>query len=88
MRLAFSLLLAVMMTPLVSMPVANAQDAQAYVVSYIDVAPANRGTAVGLLRQLANASRKDEGNVRFEILQRAAPANQLAIVAIWKDQKA
>ena len=40
------------------------------------------------LRQLATASRKDEGNTRFEVLQRTAPSNQFAIVAIWKDQKA
>ncbi len=57
-------------------------------VSYIDVAPAARGTAASLLRQLANASRKDEGNMRFDILQRTAPSNQFAIVAVWKDQKA
>jgi quinol monooxygenase YgiN len=87
MRLVFSLLL-VMMVPLVMMPDVQAQDSQVYVVSYIDVAPANRSTATGLLRQLATDSRKDEGNERFEILQRTAPANQFAIVAVWKDQKA
>jgi quinol monooxygenase YgiN len=87
MRFVFSLVLAVMATPLISLPSALAQDAQVYVVSYLDVAPANRGTAAGLLRQLATDSRKDEGNLRFEILQRTAPSNQFAIVAIWKDQK-
>src|SRR5262249_12865148 len=35
-----------------------------------------------------NASRKDEGNTRFDVLQRTAPSNQFAIVAVWKDQKA
>ena len=40
------------------------------------------------MRQLAIASRKDEGNTRFDILQRTAPSNQFAIVAVWKDQKA
>ncbi len=88
MRLAFSLLLAMVLTPAISVATARAQDAAVYVVSYIDVAPAARGPAVGLLRQLANASRKDEGNLRFDILQRAAPPNQFAIVAVWKDQKA
>ncbi len=57
-------------------------------MSYIDVAPAARGTAVDALRKLAIASRKDDGNMRFEVLQRVAPSNQFAIVAIWKDQKA
>jgi quinol monooxygenase YgiN len=63
-------------------------DARVYVVSYIEVAPPGRDTAAGLLRQLANASQKDEGNARFEILQRVAAPNQFAIVAVWKDQKA
>jgi quinol monooxygenase YgiN len=88
MRLALSLLLAMVLTPIVSMQTAHAQDAAVYVVSYIDVAPATRSPAANLLRQLADASRKDEGNMRFDILQRTAPSNQFAIVAIWKDQKA
>jgi quinol monooxygenase YgiN len=88
MRLALSLVLAMVLTPIVSLQTAQAQDAAVYVVNYIDVAPANRGAAVNLLRQLAAASRKDEGNSRFEILQRTAPANQFAVVSTWKDQKA
>ena len=88
MRLALSLLLAMVLLPIASMPTTYAQDNAVYVVSYLDVAPAARGMATSLLRQLASASRKDEGNMRFDILQRAAPSNQFAIVAIWKDQKA
>jgi quinol monooxygenase YgiN len=88
MRLAVSLLLAMFLLPIASMQTAYAQDNAVYVVSYIDVAPAARGMATSLLRQLASASRKDEGNMRFDILQRTAPSNQFAIVAIWKDQKA
>jgi len=88
MRVALSLLFAVVLMPIVSMQTANAQDNTVYVVNYVDVAPAARATAVNLLRQLANASRKDEGNTRFDILQRMAPSNQFAIVAVWKDQKA
>jgi quinol monooxygenase YgiN len=88
MRLVVPLVLAMALTPIVSLQAAQAQDAAVYVVNYIDVAPANRGAAVNLLRQLATASRKDEGNSRFEILQRTAPANQFAIVSTWKDQKA
>jgi quinol monooxygenase YgiN len=88
MRFALTLLLAMVLTPLASTQPAHAQDAAVYVVSYIDVAPANRGNAASMLRTLATASRKDEGNTRFEILQRTTPPNQFAIVAIWKDQKA
>src|SRR5262249_10360138 len=88
MRVALSLLLAMALMPIVSMQTAYAQDNAVYVVSYVEVAPTTRETAARLLRQLANASRKDEGNTRFDILQRTAPSNQFAIVAIWKDQKA
>jgi quinol monooxygenase YgiN len=76
MRLVLSILLAMVLTPIVPMSTAHPQDATVYVVSYIDVTPAARGTAAGMLRQLATSSRKDEGN------------NQFAIVSIWKDQKA
>ena len=88
MRLAFTLLLALVLAPIASLGTAQAQDTAYYVVSYIDVAPANRGTAASLLRTLATASRKDEGNTRLEILQRTAPSNQFAVVSAWKDQKA
>jgi quinol monooxygenase YgiN len=87
MRFSISLLLAMALTPILAAPAAHAQDAAVYVVSYIDVAPAASATAAGLLRQLANGSRKDDGNMRFEILQRAAPSNQFVIVSIWRDQK-
>jgi len=87
MRVALSFLLAMVLLPIASMQAAYAQDNAVYVVSYIDVAPAARGMATSLLRQLASASRKDEGNTRFDILQRTAPSNQFAIVAVWKDQK-
>ena len=88
MRFVLSLLLAMVVAPIATAPAAQAQDTAYYVVSYIDVAPANRGTATTMLRQLATASRKDEGNTRFEILQRTTPSNQFAIVSAWKDQKA
>jgi quinol monooxygenase YgiN len=64
------------------------QDAALYVVSYIDVAPKETATTAHLLRGLATASRKDNGNQRFEILGRIAPENQFVIVAIWNDASA
>jgi quinol monooxygenase YgiN len=74
--------------PIGGMTAALAQDAPVYVVSYIDVAPSARSASIGLLRQFAGAARKNDGNTRFEILQRTSPSNQFAIVAIWRDQNA
>jgi len=86
MRFSISSLLLAMALTLASVPL-HAQDAAVYVVSYIEVAPPATATAAGLLRQFANTSRKDDGNTRFEVLQRLAPSNHFAIVATWKDQK-
>jgi len=66
----------------------NAQDDSAlYVVSYIEAAPASQGQVATMLKQLADASRK-EGAVRFDVLQRATESNQFVILEIWRDQRA
>jgi quinol monooxygenase YgiN len=88
MRLSLSLLFALAL-PLAAMTTAHAQDAgdpTVYMVTYIDVTPASRASDAGLLRQLAAASRKDAGVVRYEVFQRSAPSNQFAVIEIWKDQ--
>jgi quinol monooxygenase YgiN len=81
--------LALALMPLVAAQPGRAQDNPTiHMVSYIDVAPAARDQAAALLRPLAEASRKDAGNLLFQILQRTAPTHQFVIVATWKDQQA
>lgn len=58
-----------------------------YVVSYVEAAPASQAQVATMLRQLADASRK-EGPVRYEVLQRTTESNQFVILEIWKDQPA
>lgn len=59
-----------------------------YVVSYIETAPDAAVTASGVLRQYADAARKQPGNVRFDLLQRLARSNQFVTLASWKDRSA
>ena len=40
------------------------------------------------LQQLAEVSRRDDGNVRFDVLQQRSRLNHFTIVEIWRDQKA
>jgi quinol monooxygenase YgiN len=85
----FQLMLAVAALALISAPLARAQEAAnpaVYVVRYIDAAPAGKDQVATLLRRLADASRKETGAMRFEVLQRAAPSNQFVILEVWKDQ--
>jgi quinol monooxygenase YgiN len=89
MRQAYRLLLALLPVWLATTPAVHAQNAAdptIYMVRYIEVTPAGHEQAAGLLKKLADASRKEGGVVRFDVLQRAAPANQFATFEIWKDQ--
>jgi len=72
------------------MPAAHAAEGAdaAYIVTYIEVMPPAKDKALGLLRQFGKASRKDPGNVRFEVLQRIGTPNHFAILEAWVDQKA
>jgi quinol monooxygenase YgiN len=91
MRLFRPVLLAMALAPLAAVPSAMAQsanDSASYIVSYIEVMPTAMSQAPGLLRLLADASRKEAGAQRFQVLQRAAPSNHFAILEVWKDQQA
>jgi quinol monooxygenase YgiN len=59
-----------------------------YSVTYLEVTPASEGEAVNLIKQVAAASRKEPGNLRFDVLQRMDRKNQFAILEAWSDQKA
>jgi quinol monooxygenase YgiN len=65
-----------------------ADDGTAYIVTYFEVNPIEKGKTVALMRQFAKASRKDAGNMRFEVLQRINQPDQFAILEAWKDKDA
>jgi quinol monooxygenase YgiN len=70
---------------------AQAPGAQpAHVVTYIAVAPSAAAEAetASLLRRVAGASRKEAGNLRYEVLQQIDRRNQFAILETWSDGKA
>ena len=68
---------------------ARADDAStAYIVTYIEVMPLAKDQARALARQLGAKSRKDDGNLRFEVLQRIGQSNHFAILEAWKDKDA
>ena len=41
-----------------------------------------------MLKDLAEASRKEAGNVRFDVVQHTMRANHFTVVEVWRDQKA
>jgi quinol monooxygenase YgiN len=64
------------------------EDASAYVVTYIEVAPTAVAQTAKLLRQVAAASRKEAGNLRYDILEHRERKGQFAILETWSDGKA
>jgi quinol monooxygenase YgiN len=58
------------------------------VASHVDVPPPMRETLEPMLRSLADASRKESGNLRFEVQQQANRVNHFTVVEAWADQKA
>ena len=65
-------------------PADTAQNA----VSYVDVMPSARAAMVAALKQYRDASRKDDGYVRFELLEQLGRPGRFAVVETWRDQKA
>jgi quinol monooxygenase YgiN len=59
-----------------------------YLVTYIEVAPSAEAATINLLHQVAAASRKEAGNLRYEILQQTGRPAQFAILETWSDAKA
>jgi (4S)-4-hydroxy-5-phosphonooxypentane-2,3-dione isomerase len=58
-----------------------------FVITHVDIG--GQGTnAPEFLRKLAEASRKEEGNLRFDVLQHAMRANHFTIIEEWRSAKA
>ena len=66
--------------------VVGADTRNAFVVAHVDVAPNTQ--APTLLQQLAEASRQEPGNLRFDVLQHAMRGNHFTVVERWQDQDA
>jgi autoinducer 2-degrading protein len=88
MRMFLRLVLIALIAGATSRPL-DAQDGAPtlYVTTYVEAAPASQGQVAAMLRQLADASRR-EAPIRFEVLQSITRSNQFVILETWKDQQA
>lgn len=59
-----------------------------WVLTHVDVVPPRKDDAVGLLRELGEASRKDGGNLLFDVVQQASRPNHFTVVELWRDRAA
>jgi len=57
-----------------------------FVITHVDIG--SQGTnAADLLRNLAETSRKEDGNLRFDVLQHAMRANHFTVIEGWQTAK-
>jgi len=74
------------LTPALASRRVNAMNAgNCFIVSYIEVAPAAVGAVAALIKERSQTSRKDDGLIRSDALQREAPNNQFVLVSVWRD---
>jgi quinol monooxygenase YgiN len=57
-----------------------------FVFAHVDIG--GPGNAADLLRRLAEDSRKEEGNLRFDVLQHTMRANHFMVIEEWQTAKA
>ncbi len=67
-------------------PAATQSRGTLYVITHVDVVP--NPQAPEILERLADASRKDAGNLRFDVVQYTARPNHFTVIEQWRDQKA
>ena len=59
-----------------------------YVVTHVDTVPGPQADGPGLLKRLAEASRQEQGSIRFDVLQQTTRANHFTIIEAWQSQQA
>jgi quinol monooxygenase YgiN len=72
---------------LAQQPPANAGK-KLYVVTYIDVFPNFAAETSKALQQFAEASRKDPGSVRMEVMRDVDRVNHFTLVEVWQTRQA
>lgn len=80
--LALAILAATFVAP------AKAQGSPIYIVSYVEVEPDAVAAGAALLQRYCNASRKEDGNMRFDVLHEMARPSRFAILELWNDKSA
>ena len=58
------------------------------VVTHVDTVGGPQADAPGLLTRLAEASRMEQGCLRFDVLQHTMRANHFTVIEIWQSQNA
>jgi len=59
-----------------------------FAVTHVDVPPPRTAETEMLLKAIAGESRKDQGNIRYDVFQQSAARNHFTIFEVWKNRNA
>jgi quinol monooxygenase YgiN len=69
-------------------PVPTWWKARIAVVVHVDVIPPQRENGTAIIKQLAEDSRKEKGNMHFEAVTQVNRQNHFTVIEVWHDRKA
>jgi quinol monooxygenase YgiN len=69
-------------------PSAHAQSGAVYLATYVDLMPSAADSSNDTFDHYRNASRKEDGNLRFDVLREIGRTNRFAIIETWRDKAA
>ena len=72
----------------VAPPRAAATKNAVVVISHVDIGGGPQLDVPAMLKKLADASRAEPGNIRFDVTQHTMRANHFTVVEVWADQQA
>lgn len=59
-----------------------------FVVTHVDFIPLKKDERIAELRSIADSTRRESGNLRFDTLLQSSRQNHLTLVETWRDEKA
>ena len=69
-------------------PAAPSTGPAIFVVTHVDVIPPQRQSGSDIIKELADGSRRDDGNLRFEAVTQVSRQNHFTIIEMWRDRAA
>jgi quinol monooxygenase YgiN len=58
-----------------------------YVLTHVDIAPERSAESLKILSEAAAASRRDKGNLTYEIIQQTSRPNHFTFIEVWSEIK-
>lgn len=63
-------------------------DTALYVVTHVDIIPPRKDEGLEIITGMSEASRAEDGNLRFDALVQSDRGNHLSLLEIWRDKDA